>query len=119
MRIREIAAFAGVTTRTIRHHHVEPLPEPERLPSGHRVHGVRDSARPGRPARACRAGGLDLIVAGQTGVTLELNRPPAFTRPLGRTGEARVVRFHADDPSALAEILRETALTRIPPGRDI
>ncbi|MFB7182607.1 hypothetical protein ACFCYI_33465 [Streptomyces sp. NPDC056257] len=54
-------------------------------------------------------GVLDLIVGSQTTVTLELNRPLRFTRPLGATGEARTVRFHADDPRALV-----TALRRLP-----
>ncbi|MFD4907233.1 hypothetical protein [Kitasatospora purpeofusca] len=53
---------------------------------------------------------LDLIVAGQTSVTLELTRPLAFTRPLGSTGVARTVRFHADDPHALVAALRPPAL---------
>ncbi|MER5863302.1 hypothetical protein [Kitasatospora sp. NPDC002040] len=50
-------------------------------------------------------GVLDLIVAGQTAVTLELNHPVVFTRPLGSTGEARTIRFHADDPRALVGAL--------------
>ncbi|WP_258024516.1 hypothetical protein [Streptomyces bambusae] len=50
-------------------------------------------------------GVLDLIVGGQTTVTLELNRPVAFVRPLGRRGEARTVRFHADDPRTLVQAL--------------
>ncbi|MEU9291605.1 hypothetical protein AB0D57_45080 [Streptomyces sp. NPDC048275] len=54
---------------------------------------------------------LDLIVAGQTTVTLELTRPLAFTRPLGGRGEARTIRFHADDPRALVDALRRPALT--------
>ncbi|WP_405531673.1 hypothetical protein OG592_27680 [Streptomyces avidinii] len=51
-------------------------------------------------------GVLDLIVGSQTSVTVELNRPLPFTRPLGATGEARTVRFHADDPRALVTALR-------------
>ncbi|MGI6875904.1 MULTISPECIES: hypothetical protein [Amycolatopsis] len=38
----------------------------------------------------------------QTNVVLELSRPVAFTRPLGRPGEARVIKFYADDPQAAA-----------------
>lgn len=49
---------------------------------------------------------LDLIVGSQTTVTVELTRPLPFTRPLGARGEARTVRFHADDPRALVTALR-------------
>ncbi|MER7049157.1 hypothetical protein [Streptomyces jumonjinensis] len=56
-------------------------------------------------------GVLDLIVAGQTTVRLELTRPLVFTRPLGRTEEAQTIRFHADDPRALVGALRPPALT--------
>ncbi|MCM2388573.1 hypothetical protein [Streptomyces albipurpureus] len=72
----------------------------------------------GRLMTLSEEGVLDLIVAGQTTVTLELNRPLVFTRPLGRTGEARTIRFHADDPRALAETLRPPAPTRIPVRED-
>ncbi|MEU9036581.1 hypothetical protein AB0D45_16985 [Streptomyces sp. NPDC048352] len=54
-------------------------------------------------------GVLDLIVGGQTTVTLELNRPLDFRRPLGARGRARTVRFHADDPRALVSALRQPA----------
>ncbi|MCB5910022.1 hypothetical protein [Streptomyces pinistramenti] len=54
-------------------------------------------------------GVLDLIVGSQTSVTLELNRPLPFTRPLGARGEARTIRFHADDPRALVDALRQPA----------
>ncbi|OSZ55733.1 hypothetical protein OQI_36860 [Streptomyces pharetrae CZA14] len=54
-------------------------------------------------------GVLDLIVGSQTSVTLELNRPLPFTRPLGATGKAHTVRFHADDPRALVSALRQPA----------
>ncbi|MET7736613.1 hypothetical protein ABZT02_35475 [Streptomyces sp. NPDC005402] len=52
-------------------------------------------------------GVLDLIVGSQTSVTLELNRPLPFTRPLGATGKAHTIRFHADDPRALVSALRQ------------
>ncbi|CAN3978172.1 hypothetical protein [Kitasatospora purpeofusca] len=64
----------------------------------------------GRLLALSEDGVLDLIVAGQTSVTLELTRPLVFTRPLGSTGEARTVRFHADDPHALVAALRPPAL---------
>ncbi len=60
----------------------------------------------GRLVTLSEDGVLDLIVGSQTSVTLELNRPLPFTRPLGATGEARTVRFHADDPRALVTALR-------------
>ncbi|MET8643394.1 MerR family transcriptional regulator [Streptomyces sp. NPDC004675] len=42
MRIGELAAAVGVTTRTVRHyHHLGLLPEPERLPNGYRDYGLR------------------------------------------------------------------------------
>ncbi|MET8029185.1 hypothetical protein [Streptomyces avermitilis] len=65
----------------------------------------------GRLVTLSEKGVLDLIVAGQTTVTLELTRPLVFTRPLGGRGEARTIRFHADDPSALVGALRRPALT--------
>ncbi|WP_030770598.1 MULTISPECIES: hypothetical protein [unclassified Streptomyces] len=60
----------------------------------------------GRLVTLSEDGVLDLVVGSQTTVTLELNRPIRFTRPLGATGEARTVRFHADDPRALVTALR-------------
>ncbi|MBT2493372.1 hypothetical protein J7E96_33710 [Streptomyces sp. ISL-96] len=50
---------------------------------------------------AKETGVLGLGVGGQTTVRLELTRPIAYFRPLGARREARVVRFHADDPGAL------------------
>ncbi|MFI1645880.1 hypothetical protein ACH4XT_02905 [Streptomyces avidinii] len=60
----------------------------------------------GRLVTLSEDGVLDLIVGSQTSVTVELNRPLPFTRPLGATGEARTVRFHADDPRAIVTALR-------------
>ncbi|MFG2991343.1 hypothetical protein ACGFZK_19000 [Streptomyces sp. NPDC048257] len=60
----------------------------------------------GRLVTLSEVGVLDLIVGSQTSVTVELNRPLTFTRPLGATGEARTIRFHADDPRALVTALR-------------
>ena len=43
MRIGELAALAGVSTRTVRHyHHVGLLPEPERGSNGYRSYQLRD-----------------------------------------------------------------------------
>ncbi|MGW6942908.1 hypothetical protein ACWGF3_28460 [Streptomyces xanthophaeus] len=61
----------------------------------------------GRLVTVSADGVLDLIVGSQTSVTLELNRPLAFVRPLGARGTARTVRFHADDPRALVTALRQ------------
>ncbi|QTD98210.1 MerR family transcriptional regulator [Streptomyces cyanogenus] len=42
MRIGELAAVVGVTTRTVRHyHHLGLLPEPERRPNGYRRYTLR------------------------------------------------------------------------------
>ncbi|WP_308307495.1 hypothetical protein [Streptomyces sp. ISL-10] len=71
---------------------------------------------------AKRDGVLDLTVAAQTSVTLELSEPVAFTGLLGRERPVRVVRCHADDARAFAGALWE-AVTRArtapspPPGR--
>ncbi|MFD3549950.1 hypothetical protein ACFWUW_30950 [Streptomyces sp. NPDC058655] len=64
----------------------------------------------GRPVTLSGDGVLDLGVGSQTSVTLELSRPLPFSRPLGGRGEARTIRFHADDPRALVGALRP------PPG---
>ncbi|MBZ9595614.1 MULTISPECIES: hypothetical protein [Streptomyces] len=63
----------------------------------------------GRLVTLCEEGVLDLIVGSQTTVTLELNRPLAFTRPLGARATARTIRFHADDPRTLVAALRQPA----------
>ncbi|MEU9147435.1 hypothetical protein [Streptomyces sp. NPDC048349] len=60
----------------------------------------------GRLVTVSEDGVLDLIVGGQTTVTLELIRPLPFVRPLGARGRARTIRFHADDPRALVTALR-------------
>ncbi|MFE9796046.1 hypothetical protein ACFYRL_30420 [Streptomyces goshikiensis] len=61
----------------------------------------------GRLITLSEDGVLDLIVGSQTSVTLELNRPLPFTRPLGATEEAHTIRFHADDPRALVSALHQ------------
>lgn len=46
MRIGELAAVAGVTTRTVRHYHrIGVLPEPERDGAGYRRYGLADAVR--------------------------------------------------------------------------
>ncbi|HET6859409.1 MAG TPA: hypothetical protein VFH94_20255 [Streptomyces sp.] len=61
-------------------------------------------------------GVLTLAVAGQTSVTVQLTGPVGYVRPLGKRGEARAVRLHADDPRALvAAVTRgRTAPSPIP-----
>ncbi|MGW6710662.1 MerR family transcriptional regulator [Streptomyces sp. NPDC054956] len=57
MRIGEIAALVGVTTRAIRHyHHVGLLPEPDRRPNGYRAYSVRDAVRLARVRRLTELG---------------------------------------------------------------
>ncbi|MFD0358823.1 hypothetical protein ACFVHW_34585 [Streptomyces sp. NPDC127110] len=63
----------------------------------------------GRLVTLSEEGVLDLIVGSQTTVTLELNRPLDFRRPLGARARARTIRFHADDPRALVAALRQPA----------
>ncbi|MFG2296520.1 hypothetical protein [Streptomyces sp. NPDC048603] len=60
----------------------------------------------GRLLRLGEDGVLDLIVGSQTTVTVELNRPLPYVRPLGAHGEATGLRFHADDPGALVAAVR-------------
>ncbi|WP_058042955.1 MerR family transcriptional regulator [Streptomyces roseifaciens] len=57
MRIGEIAALVGVTTRAIRHyHHVGLVPEPERRPNGYRAYSVRDAVLLARVRRLTELG---------------------------------------------------------------
>lgn len=43
---RELAALAGITTRTVRHYHrIELLPEPSRRDNGYRSYAARDVVR--------------------------------------------------------------------------
>ncbi|MFD5934222.1 MerR family transcriptional regulator [Streptomyces sp. NPDC060333] len=57
MRIGEIAALVGLTTRAIRHyHHVGLLPEPERRPNGYRAYTVRDAVLLARVRRLTELG---------------------------------------------------------------
>jgi hypothetical protein len=51
-------------------------------------------------------GCADLSQGGQTTVTVDLDRPVTFTRPLGKQARARVFRFYAADPAAAVAALR-------------
>ncbi|MEI7033725.1 hypothetical protein [Streptomyces pratensis] len=50
---------------------------------------------------------------------MELTGPVEFVRPFGRSGSARRLRFHADDPSAaVAALTRGRAAAPPGPGQD-
>ncbi|MFF1918821.1 hypothetical protein ACFVYE_46555 [Streptomyces sp. NPDC058239] len=93
-----------------------------RVPAG-AVAGARVERRypEGGPVRPGADGVLDLVVGGQTTVTVELVSPVAFVRPLGKREWARTVRFHADDPggavAALTRGRRGPSPSQDPPGR--
>ncbi|MGP4111545.1 MerR family transcriptional regulator [Streptomyces sp. 4N509B] len=57
MRIGELAALVGVSTRTVRHYHrIGLLPEPARLANGYRVYGLRDAVTLTRVRRLTELG---------------------------------------------------------------
>ncbi|WP_336212272.1 MerR family transcriptional regulator [Nonomuraea sp. LPB2021202275-12-8] len=57
MLIGELAAMAGVSTRTVRHyHHLGLLPEPVRLPNGYREYRLRDAVLLARVRRLAELG---------------------------------------------------------------
>lgn len=57
MRIGELAALAGVSTRTVRHYHrVGLLPEPARQSNGYREYGLRDAVELARVRRLTELG---------------------------------------------------------------
>ncbi|WBB59713.1 MerR family transcriptional regulator [Streptomyces sp. WMMC500] len=57
MRIGELAALAGVTTRTVRHYHrIGLLPEPARRANGYRVYTLRDTVELARVRRLTELG---------------------------------------------------------------
>ncbi|GAA2093934.1 MerR family transcriptional regulator [Streptomyces albiaxialis] len=57
MRIGELAALVGVSTRTVRHYHHEGLlPEPVRLPNGYREYRLRDAVVLARVRRLAELG---------------------------------------------------------------
>ncbi|MGP3982235.1 hypothetical protein [Streptomyces sp. KR80] len=81
-----------------------------RVPAG-RIASARLERRypEGRMLQLGEDGTLDLIVGGQTTVTVELTEPVALLRPLGRPAQARILRFYADDPRPAVAALRRTA----------
>ncbi|MFD6150811.1 MULTISPECIES: MerR family transcriptional regulator [unclassified Streptomyces] len=57
MRIGELAAVAGVSTRAVRHYHrIGLLPEPARQPNGYREYGLRDAVELARVRRLTELG---------------------------------------------------------------
>ena len=57
MRIGELAALVGVSTRTVRHyHHLGLLPEPVRLANGYREYRLRDAVALARVRRLAELG---------------------------------------------------------------
>lgn len=57
MRIGELAALVGVSTRTVRHyHHLGLLPEPHRLGNGYRAYRLRDAVLLARIRRLAELG---------------------------------------------------------------
>ncbi|GAB2572233.1 MerR family transcriptional regulator [Streptomyces capparidis] len=124
MRIGEVAALAGVSTRTVRHyHHLGLLPEPRRLPNGYREYGLRDAVALARVRRLAELGlSLDEIrdvLADDRGrelreVLLELDADLARRQEAIGARRARLAALLAEadpDPDAavspeMAEILR-------------
>lgn len=75
MRIGELSALVGVSTRTVRHYHrVGLLPEPQRRANGYRTYGLRDAVELARIRRLAELGlSLDEIrdvLAGDEGRSL-------------------------------------------------
>ncbi|MFD7663589.1 MerR family transcriptional regulator [Streptomyces sp. NPDC059788] len=57
MRIGELAAVVGVTTRAVRHYHrIGLLPEPQRQPNGYREYTLRDAVELARVRRLTELG---------------------------------------------------------------
>ncbi|MFD7069338.1 MerR family transcriptional regulator [Streptomyces sp. NPDC059913] len=131
MRIGEMAALVGVTTRTIRHyHHIGLLPEPERRANGYRVYSVRDAVVLARVRRLTELGlGLDEVrdaLADSAGhelmeVLAELDADLARQEDAIRERRHRLARLlegpvSADEPvsPALAELLGTGPVTGSP-----
>ncbi|MTE18817.1 MerR family transcriptional regulator [Streptomyces sp. TRM43335] len=78
MRIGELAALAGVTTRTVRHYHqLGLLPEPARRANGYREYGLRDAVLLARVRRLTELGlsleeVRDVLAVGAFGAGSEL-----------------------------------------------
>jgi hypothetical protein len=73
----------------------------------------RRSAR-GKLAAVDADGCAALSMGGQTTVTVQLARPVAFTRPLGKPDCASTVRFYAADPAAAVAAIRARIVVPVP-----
>jgi hypothetical protein len=60
----------------------------------------------GKPTAVDANGCAGLSQGGQTTVTVQLARPVAFTRPLGKPARARTVGFYAAGPAAAVAAIR-------------
>ncbi|MEU6014350.1 MerR family transcriptional regulator [Streptomyces sp. NPDC047515] len=131
MRIGEIAALVGVTSRAIRHyHHIGLLPEPARRPNGYRAYSVRDAVVLARIRRLTELGlGLDEVrdvLADDSGrelvdVIVELDADLARQEDEIRERRRRLARLldgpvSAEEPvsPALAELLGAAVVTDSP-----
>jgi glucose/arabinose dehydrogenase len=109
MRIGELAALVGVSTRTVRYyHHLVITADDLRIRYGAyfdlRVpHDKIASVRLTRNYNetgivAVKDGLLTVAVGSRTNVTIELTEPLTVVRPLGRRAEVTRIRFFADEP---------------------
>ncbi|MFF2851522.1 MerR family transcriptional regulator [Streptomyces sp. NPDC058001] len=137
MRIGELSAVVGVTTRAIRHyHHLGLLPEPERRPNGYRDYGLRHAVVLARIRRLTELGlglaevrdvladdaGRELVeVLGELDDDLArqeeaLRERRARLRDL--LADSRAGRLPAEGPVSpeLGALLRELADSGHPPG---
>ncbi|MFF3126342.1 MerR family transcriptional regulator [Streptomyces sp. NPDC057908] len=131
MRIGEIAALVGVTSRAIRHyHHIGLLPEPGRRANGYRAYSVRDAVVLARIRRLTELGlGLDEVrdvLADEAGhelveVLVELDADLARQENEIRERRRRLARLldgpvNAEEPvsPALAELLGTAPATGSP-----
>ncbi|MYQ80569.1 MULTISPECIES: MerR family transcriptional regulator [unclassified Streptomyces] len=114
MRIGEIAALVGLTTRAIRHyHHVGLLPEPERRPNGYRAYSIRDAVLLARVRRLTELGlGLDEVrdvIADDAGrelaeVLAELDADLARQEAAVRERRRRLAALLAEPPGATGPV---------------
>ncbi|NIH84580.1 hypothetical protein [Amycolatopsis granulosa] len=73
---------------------------------------ARSEDHSGKRALTLQDGTFTVAQSWQTNVVLELRHPVTVTRPLGRTGEARVIKFYATDPRAAVAAIEEVAQRR-------
>ncbi|MFB6980603.1 MerR family transcriptional regulator [Streptomyces scopuliridis] len=127
MRIAEIAALVGVTTRAVRHyHHLGLLPEPARRANGYRDYSVRDAVLLARIRRLTELGlALDEVrdvIADDAGRELtevlgELDADLARQEAGIQARRARLAELMEDPPSAEGPVSPALArlLSTVPP----